>query len=556
MLSVTIEYYSTDVNFVTSLRLHPGDRIPNVQNIKTGFDTTVVDPYKLNDFKLSYDDLLRKVHTVPKINEVFRNYDDGKITGQLDKAREFLGYNDPNSPDFVRPKRSDELTLGQKVSDWWGKTYEDCFEKYVKFTGDRLYFAPEAKSIVAGLNKEKVKPTDGLSAVIKAGSKIQNSLKDKGQFRAAKHTKWLVETLGEFEKDPNMKHIFAGALKNASQMKGLVRELIIKAVREGKKDEAKTAMEVLSVIKYGYTTSKVMDALKTTDVKIFSDKGLSWNKNNVIQVVSNAMDRSIGFALKTVGYGVTIGVNAMRLSNSKIHKTTGRINDERIAKNDELNRQKTALGNQITNEQNERDTIQSHIDDMTAHMQTPAKLNPRIALLEAGIEARRADINARRNALEVWVNANPDDPHIDEVERFIAELSYGMMPAPLATGNPVIDDSSMEIVAKLNQIQRHSGRLNTHRNTVADFENAANMVAAYDQQITRHQDEMAHWDENHTDDFQELLNYWNMLETGRDSHTGKMYSWIGRKSNQQKRFSTKVAPQIIANAMTNTIAYR
>ena len=58
-----------------------------------------------------------------------------------------------------------------------------------------------------------------------------------------------------------MSRIFAGALNNSTHMKALIRELIIKAVRENKIDEAKTAMEVLSVIKYGYTTSKIMGCL-------------------------------------------------------------------------------------------------------------------------------------------------------------------------------------------------------------------------------------------------------------------------------------------------------
>ena len=54
---------------------------------------------------------------------------------------------------------------------------------------------------------------------------------------------------------------------------------------------------------------------------------------------------------------------------------------------------------------------------------------------------------------------------------------------------------------------------------------------------------------------EELLNYWNMLESGRDSHTGKMYSWIGRKKTKQQHFSRNIAPNLISNAMTQSIAY-
>ena len=106
-------------------------------------------------------------------------------------------------------------------------------------------------------------------------------------------------------------------------MKALIRELIIKAVRENKIDEAKTAMEVLSVIKYGYTTSKIMDAIRKEPLSIFSDKGLSWNKNEGMQFVTNALDRSIKYAFTSLGYGITFVGNAIRLSGSKIKKTTG-----------------------------------------------------------------------------------------------------------------------------------------------------------------------------------------------------------------------------------------
>ena len=550
-----IEYYSSDPTFLRSLRLRPGDRIPSVQDIKSGFETTAVSPYDLNAFKLNYDNLLRKVHTVPNINKVFKDYDEGKISGQLDKAENFLKYNDPNSDDYIRPKRDDELTLPQRISDWWGKTYSDCFEKYIKFTGDRLYFSPEAKLIVSGLTKEKVKPTDGLPAVTKAGKKVQDSLKADGHFRASKHMKWFLETITEFENDKNMKHIFAGALKNASQMKALIRELIIKAVREGKKDEAKTAMEVLSVIKYGYTTSKTMDALKKENITIFSDGKLSWNKNEAMRFVSTALDHSVGFAIKTIGYGITVGVNAVRLSNSKIHRTTGHINNERVAKRDEMNRARIALTNKITNEQNERNDVQNHINDLTARGITPTNLNARIAANQASITTLQAEITTRQQSISAWIAANPTDPHVDEVSNFIDELAYGMSPAPLTTGVATVDVQSQEIIDRLRQINRLSARTRNHQAYLDDITNATEMVASYNQQITRHTDEAAHWDENHIDEFEELLNYWNMLESGRNSHTGRMYSWVGRKKMKQQQFSNTIAPNLWNAAKTRSIAY-
>ena len=298
-----------------------------------------------------------------------------------------------------------------------------------------------------------------------------------------------------------------------------------------------------------------MDALKKEKVTIFSDGKLSWNKNEGVKFVSNALDHTIGFAMKTIGYGITIGANAIRLSNSKIHKTTGDINAERIKKRNELNRAKTALNNQIINEENARDDVQTHIDTMNRRGLTPSNLQSNIATRQTAVATLRTEIASLSQTIEAWVAANPTDPNTDSANTFLEELAYGLSPTPLATGIAAIDTPASEIVTKLRQIKQHSTRIQAHQVSLDDFNNATNTVASYNAQITKHRDEVAYWDDNHVDEFEELLNYWNMLESGRDSHTGKMYSWIGRKSAKQKHFTRNVAPNAIARALSNSIAY-
>ena len=167
----------------------------------------------------------------------------------------------------------------------------------------------------------------------------------------------------------------------------------------------------------------------------------------------------------------------------------------------------------------------------------------------------QTEIATNQGALTTWVNANPTHPNVNDVSNFLDELAYGLNPTPLTTGNAIIDNYSSEIIDKMRQIKRHNARISAHQQTLDDFNNATNMIVSYNQQINQHRNEVAHWDENHVDEFEELLNYWNMLESGRDSHTGKMYSWIGRKSKKQKNFSKTIAPNLIANAMSNSIAY-
>ena len=50
--------------------------------------------------------------------------------------------------------------------------------------------------------------------------------------------------------------------------------------------------------------------------------------------------------------------------------------------------------------------------------------------------------------------------------------------------------------------------------------------------------------------------YWDMLETGRDSHTGKMYNWGGRglsAKKAQQRFDTQ--KQTYINDYLNNYSY-
>ena len=218
----------------------------------------------------------------------------------MNKALGNLSYDDPKSEDYVQPKRSDELSFSETVAEWWGDTYSDVLEKYVKFKGDELFFSPEAKVICKHLSKD-LKKTDNLDAVLKNVATTKEKLTAAREFDAIKHLGWFEKTLNEMKADPKMKKIWAGALQHGGKLQALVREVIIKAVKEDKIKEAKTTLELLSVLHFGFTTSKIMDTLGKEEFKLFSDKDLSWNKTNGMQFVTNALDKSIKlpFSLKS-----------------------------------------------------------------------------------------------------------------------------------------------------------------------------------------------------------------------------------------------------------------
>jgi seryl-tRNA synthetase len=67
-------------------------------------------------------------------------------------------------------------------------------------------------------------------------------------------------------------------------------------------------------------------------------------------------------------------------------------------------------------------------------------------------------------------------------------------------------------------------------------EEIKNLSSAIDERNKKHNN----WDKDHKNAYQELAAYWDMLETGRDSHGGKMYSWaIGSKKAKQKAFDAQ-----------------
>lgn len=231
----------------------------NFNEIINGFDDEEIVPNKLAAFKQEYDILLHKLYSNNAIRDAFPS---DKIKDTYNRAKENVNYDDPNSKDYIPPKRKDDLTLPQRISEWADDTYADVLEKYLKFKGDRLYFSPQAKQIVAAIHKAEIKPTDGLGKIMDSADTIKKELLYKSP-EATEHFEWFEKTMNDIKN--TMPNAFEGALKNGTQLKAIVSELIMTAVRDNKIEEAKTAMETLSVIKYGYTTSKIMDAFNSQE---------------------------------------------------------------------------------------------------------------------------------------------------------------------------------------------------------------------------------------------------------------------------------------------------
>lgn len=550
-----ITFYVQQPDFQQALGLQ-GRQLPNFTDIENGFDTSTVNPNKLDYFKRNYKSLLNTLVTDSKVYDVFKLYDHGKISKHLEASVGKVDYANADSKDYVPPKRSDELTPWQHLKDNVKDTWTDYMDKYIKLRGDRLYFSNSAQLIFKALTGAKFKPTDGLDKLLSSAGDIKKNLMYKSP-RAVDHFDWMNKTLGELKN--TMPKAFAGALKTGRQMKAIVSELVIKAVRENKMDEAKTAMEVLSVVKYGYTTSKIMDALGNEKLSIFSDGGLSWNKNQAVQFVTNAMDKSIKAAFMGVGYLITMGGNAIRLNGSKFNGKTGRIKGARDTWIADNNAQRAATQQQKTANETQKTDLENNLTAMRNRGLTEQALDASIGQYRQDISALNQNLDNQVRNLEQWLAANQTHPDANAVANYLVQLQAGSNPAAPTVTDPAvqarvqnISQSRRDITAKTKQMDRKIKKRQ-------EFENATQSIQMLNDQITKQNDVLNNWYNNHKDKYRELMAYWDMLETGRDSHTGKMYSWTpGSAKDKLKNFNKKnpntnlsIADKIILDNLNN-----
>ena len=615
-----IDAYSTSEEFRSVLRLGPGDTIPDVSPIINGFDDERVDPSKMALFKGDasrrgdYVDLLNTLVKNKKIYDVFKQYDDGKVSGKVEEANSKLDYENKESKDYVPPKRSEELTFYQKLKGDVSDTIEDYLDKYLKASGDRLYFSESAKLIVKAIGKS-YKPTEGLDKILEKKSDIKNNLMYKSP-RATDHFDWFVKTMEELK--TSMPKTFAGALKNGRQLKAIVEELIMKAVRENKIDEAKTAMEILSVVKYGYTNSKIMEAFNKSDLTIFSDKDLSWNKNE-IKIVTTAFDYTIKKGLQVVGYTL-IGIgNMIRLSGSKFNGKADRLKNLRNQWTSNNDAERTAAEQQrrvedpldqsvITAQRsvlsglNTAGFNESTMPRRKRQMQA-AQNSARVAhddYIQAKENFERADdiVNARRQISSVLGQRNALKQKIADLEaKFNDPATYAGLTTEAASAlaqdilarkreaeaekeqkyeeareltanlrglysRDQIRDAVRDRPALLSAMQNAESRYNTRQSysdymeqKINEYENATGLVAEATERINKRNEEIRTWDDNHKDSYKELVAFWDMLETGRNLHLGKFYSWsLGSAKKKQNAFDAVKLAQFNQYAANYSLA--
>jgi hypothetical protein len=112
-----------------------------------------------------------------------------------------------------------------------------------------------------------------------------------------------------------------------------------------------------------------------------------------------------------------------------------------------------------------------------------------------------------------------------------------------------------KIRAEWGNIQKYRTDLKKNQDSLNDLVNGKQIIDELNQRIPEQEAQFANWDTTHTDKMEELVKYWNMLETGRNTKTGPMYNWWLKSAKKaQDDFNKKKALKIAKYNASHSIA--
>ena len=433
-------------------------------------------------FKAHIKTIFNKLLTSSAVREDFQKYDyKGTISGQVQKAITGTDYANKDSKDFVPPVYDDQKNFLQRVDDKLDKIKENQIDPWANvLRGTRRYFSPFARNVVEAVasvkikdkdgKTHKIKPTDGLKGILDNADVIKGKLQEKSP-KATGHFDWFAGKLKIYS--DKMPKAFAGAFHNPKQMRAIVSQIIVDAINDGKTDEAKSALEVLSTMKYGILHSNVVDALKAENFNIVGDKGLSWNKYEGVKFVTSAMDLTTKYAILGAGRIVAATWNQFAFRNNlKFHGNTKTL--EKAHKNW-----------QDKNSVNDTKAALTGLDEsMRANKRDITRTRKEIKNALGGISGRWS-----KKMLDDLSNKINDD------------ITLLNSPATPATEIPEIQDKirkNQELLQNYNDLQFGNKTLNAQK--------------------IKLENNVQNWNDKHTDKYMELMAFWDMLESFWKSH--------------------------------------
>ena len=515
-----------------------------------------VERFKRNLEREDEGNVLVRLYKKSKAKELFVKHDDDRILDALDTARDEVNYDKKDSDNFLEPKTEEkQLNFPQTVKDKWEKFRENRLDKWHNLGGDRMFRSRAAEDVVKALKKEGIKPTDGLEAILTPGNvdKLKTTM-GHTSVQTGKHFKWFIDELNDIKNDKNHKDAFGACLFNGVSLRAVVDRICRDGAKSGKIAEAKSALEILSVIKYENTTSKTLDALKKyykdNPEGILNNKDLSWNKNPAAQFVTNALTKTIrigGIAIATMA---TVAVNTIRKMGSKIKKESKDLAAAHNEWRSETASQRAALDSSIENSKNimnestqKRDAIiAEHGSEKDIDKEMSDREKDRDEILTSKILVE--NLKQIKNFVDMEMGTEEE---INAANMFLAnyqEYIDGKTPSL-----DVPKELPSEIKKMAQDVRQHlwghsfksaDTKWRNAKQVKTDFVNATNQLTAATHELEASEKERKDWDENHMDRYDELIKYWNELEFGRDMHLGRIfggsYSRWGSKKKQQAKF--------------------
>lgn len=481
----------------------------------TGLSSTASDWYKIPKkdehikwFKEAYVNIFDKLLTNTTIRNKFLEKADphSSIKKALEAAISDTDYENKESDDFVPPEPLDEKNWRQRIKKWKNDTYENHFRRFFEHhRGARKFFSPHTQNIMKAFDKVGIKPTDGLDGILakKDDKKLQNVVNEDPTTR--KHFEWFTKTMAAIkEKIPDA---FEGALSNGHQLRQVAMYVIAAAEKENEVDKAKTALEILSVAKYGLTTSRTMDKLDEAvkNMKLLNADGYSWMKHEYTKTIANAANSVLGFGIRAAGRLGAGAYNFIQHRRTKIRNDISKGKD----KDHPYHMLYDAYKNWETKDTAKRTAQENmntaqHLPDILAAFNNPAR-GP-VFTTTGGV-----NINFK-------TDYPLDNATIAATKEMLEQWKAGTQPVPVpmnpATGNPATpDDLESDIKA---------------------FE-GFNKLRTDDDEI---------WRTNHPDTLSNLVAYWNMLESYGKTHSFRLGSmktkrkaflenWVNKQSEAQ-----------------------
>lgn len=240
----------------------------------------------------------------------------GEVTNPMATVIENVNY------DKVVPKYTEQRNLREGINNWWDDWQDDHIKKFWDRALRHNYLESNTSGVVKAIAKCEINPQDGLEKILKKKADIKKVI-DTKYSSSSKGFDFLCECLEDIQKSGNMDKAFAGALKNGKKASAIAKEIIKRAIAQGRVGDGKVALETLAVMRYDIFSSEhgkeVSKAIKGAD--FFKDA--SFMKNDAVKFVLNAAQKSFNLGVSGVFWtGVAI--------RNFIQHQRGKIPDSKI----------------------------------------------------------------------------------------------------------------------------------------------------------------------------------------------------------------------------------